>query len=707
MRILLLTAGAAATAVLLYRHLRRRPRAPVERLDRAQQRERRAGCQRLIDVEKISAAAAADDSSDAAVSSWRYPKPPANPGACSREMAAAPFDAVKAAQDAVPGADATSTLRRLRSLRAICAYVAERTSAQWCGVYQTVPKSGADLSAYGGSSDAPNLLKLAYVGSPSRPYFPLTAAFAEGSNNSTVGMSGVAVVYHDVLALPSDSPYYTCDAQVRSEACVPIFAPDGGDEVIGIMDCEGFAPDLFRSAHGLGVVLEACAQLSERNLLRPVTRAAAVAETRDDAERSDAEPRWEAHACRLPARASAADKAAVRASVTTATRDEYFRLSCCPINASAEQRMEQVSSIVCAEMYNDHWAAGVYACARCGHHLYDCGAKFVGPCLWPSFRGAFGPRSLHTVPVARGAYNEYACEVHELYCGACELFLGHAFEDGRACGDTHPAAGWRHCVLSLSLDFRTRAQQHAAALGRLSRALQGHVEPSTAGGGACSRAAPTVLVDEPSTGSLVYLVPDLLSPAEHGALFEHLRAWDGWARASDDFGPQARLTAYCGDGRAVFSYVGLVCEPRPWPPCLSAARDRVNALVGAAHDAVCTGCLLNNYEPADGHIPFHSDEVRAHGATKLVVSLSLGGARAFLLRRRGSGEHPDEARRVMLPPGSALVMAYETQAHWEHALPLEPPAQGAPPAPHRISLTFRSIEVGYEEGREPPHCEGP
>ena len=40
-------------------------------------------------------------------------------------------------------------------------------------------------------------------------------------------MSGEAVVYHDVLNLPSDAPYYTCDAQVRSEACVPIYSPDG------------------------------------------------------------------------------------------------------------------------------------------------------------------------------------------------------------------------------------------------------------------------------------------------------------------------------------------------------------------------------------------------------------------------------------------------------------------------------------------------
>ena len=61
--------------------------------------------------------------------------------------------------------------------------------------------------------------------------------------------------------------------------------------------------------------------------------------------------------------------------------------------------------------------------------------------------------SLHTLCVPHGAYNQYTCEVHELYCGSCHLFLGHAFEDGVACGDTHAEARWRHCVLSLSLAF--------------------------------------------------------------------------------------------------------------------------------------------------------------------------------------------------------------------------------------------------------------
>jgi len=207
-------------------------------------------------------------------------------------------------------------------------------------------------------------------------------------------------------------------------------------------------------------------------------------------------------------------------------------------------------------------------------------------------------------------------------------------------------------------------------------------------------AQPQVLVDEP--GSLVYLLPGLLSFMEQMALFERLSEWDGWKRESDDFGPQGRLTAYVGEPGAIFSFVGLVCHPHAAPPFLTELFRRVNEVIAESHGTKCTGCLLNNYTPDDGHIPWHSDEVRAHGPSKLVVAVSTGGSRPFDLRRRGASD--EEKMRVMLPPGSALVMCGETQAHWQHALPLEPPA------PQRISLTFRSIEIGFEEGREPPHC---
>jgi hypothetical protein len=156
-------------------------------------------------------------------------------------------------------------LQRLAQLRAVCAAVAAASGADWCGVYQVAaPTPGA--AAWGGSATAPSLQKLAYVGAPSRALFPLTPEFAAGSNNATVGLSGDTVVIHDTEALPKDAPYYVCDGKVRSEVCTPIWGAEG--VLLGIMDCEAFAPRAFAAPERLSAILSACAQLGAAALLQ-------------------------------------------------------------------------------------------------------------------------------------------------------------------------------------------------------------------------------------------------------------------------------------------------------------------------------------------------------------------------------------------------------------------------------------------------------
>ena len=145
---------------------------------------------------------------------------------------------------------------RLRALRNAMAALAKACAADWAGVYRVVVAPG--------SSGERTLVKEAYVGAPSRAYFPLTPEFAAGSNNSTVGLAGEAVVITDTRKISDDVPYYSCDGAVRSELCAPIVDSTGA--VIGIIDVEAFQPALFDDVR-IGIVLDLCAQLGDAHML--------------------------------------------------------------------------------------------------------------------------------------------------------------------------------------------------------------------------------------------------------------------------------------------------------------------------------------------------------------------------------------------------------------------------------------------------------
>ena len=152
-------------------------------------------------------------------------------GTCSvvDRMAPVPYDL-----GPILGGRSAQTTRRLALLERLVERTQETTGADWVGIYQRRTNAAG----------LPVLVKLAYVGRPSRAEFPLTTEFAERSTNSTVGLTGRATVIDDVAKhVEAGGGFYVCDDGVQSEACVPIL--DERREVAGIIDLEAKPKGFF------------------------------------------------------------------------------------------------------------------------------------------------------------------------------------------------------------------------------------------------------------------------------------------------------------------------------------------------------------------------------------------------------------------------------------------------------------------------------
>ncbi len=171
---------------------------------------------------------------------YTYPVPMmSEDGTCSLvdEMAPVPYDLT-----GILGGRSEQTTRRLSLLERLVERAQETTGADWVGIYQRRVATGGK----------PVLVKLAYVGRPSRAEFPLTREFAARSTNAIVGLTGHATIIDDVgKHVEAGGGFYVCDAGVQSEACVPILGP--AREVLGIADVEA-TPKAFFNVERTAVV---------------------------------------------------------------------------------------------------------------------------------------------------------------------------------------------------------------------------------------------------------------------------------------------------------------------------------------------------------------------------------------------------------------------------------------------------------------------
>ncbi len=180
---------------------------------------------------------------------YTYPVPMlSEDGSCSvlEELAPVPYDLT-----AILGGRTEQATRRLALLERLVERAQETTGSDWLGVYQRreSPASG------------PVLVKLAYVGRASRAEFPLTPEFAAGSTNSTVGLTGRALVIDDVKKhVEAGGGFYVCDDEVQSEACLPLLGEGG--QVAGIVDAEAkprsfYGPPRLAALAALAIVASA------------------------------------------------------------------------------------------------------------------------------------------------------------------------------------------------------------------------------------------------------------------------------------------------------------------------------------------------------------------------------------------------------------------------------------------------------------------
>jgi len=184
--------------------------------------------------------------------------------------------------------------------------------------------------------------------------------------------------------------------------------------------------------------------------------------------------------------------------------------------------------------------------------------------------------------------------------------------------------------------------------------------------------------------SEVYYMPDFMARKNADTLFEELMDTIPWR--SDKitvFGKtydQPRLTAWFGGEGKSYSYSGITMEPVAFPGLLMELKTKIEI----ATDTKFNSCLANLYRDGQDSNGWHSDDEKELGINPAIASVSLGEARYFHLRHKSDYSLKE---KLLLQPGSLLVMKGTTQHHWQHQVPKTKRKIGS-----RINLTFRYIQ---------------
>ena len=196
----------------------------------------------------------------------------------------------------------------------------------------------------------------------------------------------------------------------------------------------------------------------------------------------------------------------------------------------------------------------------------------------------------------------------------------------------------------------------------------------------------TALVDD-ARGRIVY-TPDFVAPEVARAWFDELRdgvAWEAqrrWMYEREVDVP--RLVAH----------FRLIPPDANAPHAIGRAAHQVSAATGVQFTSVG----LNFYRDGRDSVAPHNDHLDEIAPGCPIVLLSLGATRRMTIRAKAP---PARVLHVELAAGSLLVMSYETQLHYTHAVPKTRALVGP-----RISLAFR-VRPAADGGATPRAARDP
>ena len=181
------------------------------------------------------------------------------------------------------------------------------------------------------------------------------------------------------------------------------------------------------------------------------------------------------------------------------------------------------------------------------------------------------------------------------------------------------------------------------------------------------------------------LVTDFLADPD-GATMAALQALHTWSQkrlrvpggVEVDF---PRLVAWHGDPGVTYRYSGVSHPAADWTPELASVRDMIEGHLGYRPN----GVLLNRYRDGRDSIGRHSDVETDLVPGSPIASVSLGIGRTMVVRHRDRSAAPI---RLVLEPGSLLLMYGDCQSALTHEIPKDPGQAG-----ERISMTFRCVRT--------------